>query len=38
MKQFIIDSLDKLSEEDLRLIVVVITEMINSGTKEGETA
>ena len=38
MKQFIINSLDKLSNEDLRLIVVVITEMIKSGTKKGETA
>lgn len=34
MKQFIIDSLDKLSKEDLRLIVVAITEMINAGIKE----
>ena len=27
MKQFIINSLDKLSEEDLRLVTVVIMEL-----------
>lgn len=33
MKQFIINSLDKLSEEDLRLVAVVIMELRKEATK-----
>jgi len=33
MKQFIINSLDKLSEEDLRLVTVVIMELLKENTK-----